>query len=97
MTGKSKMASESRPSYPFGYKPIQASKGSYRVIPGGATLPEGERLRAIHRRQNAKNMKSYKVLLIGESGVGKSTLVSRLCDDTFSVDSRQHTLGEPKR
>ncbi len=87
------MASESRPSYPYGYKPIQASKGSYRVIPG-ATLPEGERQRAINRRQTAKNMKSYKVLLIGESGVGKSTLVSRLCDDTFSVDSRQHTLGK---
>lgn len=63
------MASESRPSYPYGYKPIQASKGSYRVIPG-ATLPEGERQRAINRRQTAKNMKSYKVLLIGESGVG---------------------------
>ncbi len=87
------MTSESRPSYPYGYKPIQPSKGSYRVIPGD-TLPERERQRAINRRQNARNMKSYKILLIGESGVGKSTLVARLCDDTFSAESRQHTLGE---
>ena len=87
------MATESRPSYPYGYKPIQASKGSYRVVPG-ESLPERERQRAINRRQNVKNMRSYKVLLIGESGVGKSTLVSRLCDDTFRAESRQHTLGE---
>ena len=87
------MATDSRPSYPYGYRPIQANKGSYRVVPGD-TLPERERQRAISRRQNAKNMKSYKVLLIGESGVGKSTLVSRLCDDTFLAESRQHTLGK---
>ena len=38
-------------------------------------------------------MRSYKVLLIGESGVGKSTLVARLCEDRFLAESRQHTLG----
>lgn len=39
-------------------------------------------------------MRSYKVLLIGESGVGKSTLVARLCEDRFMAESRQYTLGE---
>ena len=36
-----------------------------------------------------------KVLLIGESGVGKSTLVGRLCEDRFMPEHRQYTLGEP--
>ena len=34
------------------------------------------------------------VLLIGESGVGKSTLVGRLCEDRFMPEHRQYTLGE---
>lgn len=34
------------------------------------------------------------MLLIGESGVGKSTLVARLCEDRFLAESKQHTLGE---
>ena len=31
--------------------------------------------------------------MIGESGVGKSTLVGRLCEDRFLPDHRQYTLG----
>lgn len=80
------MASAERTSYPYGYKPIQPKHAS-------AYLPEWERQRAQNRRNHLKNLKSYKVLLIGESGVGKSTLVARLCEDRFLADSRQHTLG----
>ena len=77
----------SRQSHHHGYRPIQPP----RVYD---TLPEKERQRAQTRRQNIKNMKTYKILLIGESGVGKSTLVARLCEDRFLAESRQHTLGE---
>ena len=76
-----------RTSYPYGYKPIQSKNAS-------AALPEWERQRAQIRRNNLKNQKTYKVLLIGESGVGKSTLVARLCEDRFLAESRQHTLGK---
>ena len=76
-------------SYPYGYRPIQTTSASL-----GSTLPERERLRAQTRRQQQRNMRSYKVLLIGESGVGKSTLVARLCEDRFLAESRQHTLGQ---
>ncbi len=79
--------SDRTPYYPYGYRPIQQPKVS-------PSLPEGERRRAQTRRQNLKSMKSYKVLLIGESGVGKSTLVARLCEDRFMAESRQYTLGE---
>lgn len=75
-----------RTSYPYGYKPIQSKNVS-------AALPEWERQKAQARRNNLRNQKSYKVLLIGESGVGKSTLVARLCEDRFLAESRQHTLG----
>ncbi len=75
-----------RTSYPYGYKPIQPKHSS-------AALPEWERQKAQTRRTNLRNQKSYKVLLIGESGVGKSTLVARLCEDRFLAESRQHTLG----
>ena len=73
---------------PYGFRPIHQP----RVMPH--TLPERERQRAQARRQNLRNMRSYKVLLIGESGVGKSTLVARLCEDRFLAESRQYTLGE---
>ena len=76
-----------RTSYPYGYKPIQPKSAS-------VTLPELERQKAQARRNNLRNQKSYKVLLIGESGVGKSTLVARLCEDRFLAESRQHTLGK---
>lgn len=76
-----------RTSYPYGYKPIQSKNAS-------AALPEWERQKAQTRRNNLRNQKSYKVLLIGESGVGKSTLVARLCEDRFLAESRQHTLGK---
>jgi len=77
-----------RPAFPYGYRPIHQP----RVVPH--TLPEQERQRAQTRRQNLRSMRSYKVLLIGESGVGKSTLVARLCEDRFMAESRQYTLGE---
>jgi GTPase SAR1 family protein len=83
------MSSNQATSYPYGYRPIQTTSASI-----GSTLPEKERLRAQTRRQQQRNMRSYKVLLIGESGVGKSTLVARLCEDRFLAESRQHTLGE---
>ena len=38
--------------------------------------------------------RSYKILLIGESSVGKTTLATRLCEDRFMTETRQHTLGE---
>ena len=66
---------------PYGFRPIH-------------TLPEQERKRAQARRQNLQNMRSYKVILIGESAVGKSTLVARLCEDRFLVEGKQCTLGE---
>ena len=80
--------SAERPQYPYGYRQIQQP----RVV--AQSIPDRERQRASTRRQNLKNMKSYKVLLIGESGVGKSTLVARLCEDRFMAESRQYTLGE---
>ena len=46
------------------------------------------------RKAIRTNQKAYKVLVIGESGVGKSTLVARLCEDRFLAESRQHTLGK---
>ena len=86
------MSSNPPTNYPYyGYRPIQTASQSL-----GSTLPERERQKAQTRRQQQKNMKSYKVLLIGESGVGKSTLVARLCEDRFLAESRQHTLGESK-
>ena len=78
-----------RTSYPYGYKPIQSKNVT-------AALPEWERQKAQTRRNNLRNQRSYKVLLIGESGVGKSTLVGRLCEDRFLAESRQHTLGKLK-
>ena len=75
-----------RTSYPYGYKPIQPKHAP-------AALPEWERQKIQTRRNNLRNQKSYKILLIGESGVGKSTLVARLCEDRFLAESRQHTLG----
>ena len=74
--------------YPFGYRPIHQP----RIVDAG-TLPERERVRAATRRQQQRSMRSYKVLLIGESGVGKSTLVARLCEDRFLTEGRQYTLG----
>lgn len=32
--------------------------------------------------------------MIGESGVGKSTLIGRLCEDRFMPEHRQYTLGK---
>ena len=85
------MSSNPPTNYPYyGYRPIHTTSQSL-----GSTLPERERQRAQTRRQQQKNMRSYKVLLIGESGVGKSTLVARLCEDRFLAESRQHTLGKP--
>ena len=75
-----------RTSYPYGYRPIQSTHAS-------TTLPEQERQKALTRRHNLRNQKSYKVLLIGESDVGKSSLVARLCEDRFLAERRQHTLG----
>jgi small GTP-binding protein len=37
--------------------------------------------------------RAYKILLIGESSVGKTTIATRLCEDRFMAESRQHTLG----
>jgi small GTP-binding protein len=73
---------------PYGYRPIGHAP---RVL--NDSLPERERERALNHRQHQKSMKSYKVLLIGESGVGKSTLVGRLCEDRFMPEHRQYTLG----
>lgn len=73
-----------RTSYPYGYKPIQ---------PKLVSVPEQERMRLQARKAIRHNQKTYKVLLIGESGVGKSTIVARLCEDRFLAESRQHTLG----
>ena len=75
-----------RPTYPYGYRPIQQPR-----VHG---LQEKEQQRVKQNIRNIRNMKSYKVLLIGESGVGKSTLVARLCEDRFLAESRQYTLGE---
>ena len=75
-----------QPTYHYGYRPIHQPK----VV---SSLPERERQRAQTRRQYLKTQKTYKVLLIGESGVGKSTLVARLCEDTFLAESRKYTLG----
>ena len=80
------MASNERTSYPYGYKPIQPKLVS--------SLPEQERMRLQARKAIRTNQKTYKVLVIGESGVGKSTLVARLCEDRFLAESRQHTLGK---
>jgi len=82
------MSSNERTSYPYGYKPIQPKLVS--------SLPEQERMRLQARKAIRTNQKAYKVLVIGESGVGKSTLVARLCEDRFLAESRQHTLGKAK-
>ncbi|CAI7998033.1 hypothetical protein GBAR_LOCUS2313 [Geodia barretti] len=74
---------------PYGYRPIGHAP---RVL--NDSLPERERERALNHRQHQKSMKSYKVLMIGESGVGKSTLVGRLCEDRFMPEHRQYTLGK---
>ena len=37
--------------------------------------------------------RAYKILLIGESSVGKTTLATRLCEDRFMTETKQHTLG----
>ena len=79
-----------RQSYPYGYRPISQP----RVAAKPQGLSERERQKAVTRRHNLRTMKSYKVLLIGESSVGKSALVGRLCEDRFVVESREHTLGE---
>ena len=67
-------------NYPYGYKPIRVTnQGNDKQGPRKAGVkPSG---------------KSYKVLLIGESGVGKSTLIGRLCEDKFLTELRKYTLG----
>lgn len=68
-------------NYPYGYRPIRVTnQGNDRQGP---------------RKPGVKSSgKSYKVLLIGESGVGKSTLIGRLCEDKFLTELRKYTLGE---
>lgn len=39
------------------------------------------------------SLRAYKILLIGESSVGKTTIATRLCEDRFMSEARQHTLG----
>lgn len=68
-------------NYPYGYKPIRVTN-------------QGSDRQAARRPGARPSGKSYKVLLIGESGVGKSTLIGRLCEDKFLTELRKYTLGE---
>ena len=40
-----------------------------------------------------KTIESYKIVLIGESGVGKTSLISQLMDQTFQQDQQSTTGG----
>ena len=40
-----------------------------------------------------KTIESYKIVLIGESGVGKTSLISQLMDQTFQLDQQSTTGG----
>ena len=46
-----------------------------------------------HTHTHTYTNRSYKILLIGESSVGKTTIATRLCEERFMSETRQHTLG----
>ncbi|XP_011402696.1 PREDICTED: ras-related protein Rab-13-like [Amphimedon queenslandica] len=73
-------------AYPYGYKSIPQGRRTLQ----SSSIPSQEP-RVSNRR--AKLAKAYKILLIGESSVGKTTIATRLCEDRFMSEARQHTLG----
>lgn len=75
-------------TYPYGYKSLH----------GGGTgrgAPTSQEVSVSNRRARVQSKKAYKMLLIGESSVGKTTLAVRLCEDRFLANpSSKPTLGE---
>ena len=44
---------------------------------------------------NEGHHNTYKILVIGDSGVGKTALLHRYCDSTFQTSSFVATVGKP--
>lgn len=76
-------------TYPYGYKSIHG--GTAR----GMGHPHQQEVSISNRRARVQAKKSYKILLIGESSVGKTTMAVRLCEDRFMLNpTSKPTLGQ---
>ena len=77
-------------TYPYGYKSLHSGGTGGR----GMAPPTSQEVSISNRRARVQSKKAYKMLLIGESSVGKTTLAVRLCEDRFMLNpSTKPTLG----
>jgi len=49
---------------------------------------------ALRMKMNKNKKPDFRLLIIENEGVGKSSLLERICDDTFSSDNRTTVVTE---
>ena len=53
----------------------------------------GQSLSQPAKRKTRDSVPTYKVLMIGNVDVGKTCLLTRLCEDRFPREKKEYTLG----